>query len=892
MPESTIGPRIAVTGEAEFKAAMASINNEFKMLGSEMKLAVSQFDKNDKSTEALTARNEVLGKEIDSQKGKIALLTTQYDKQNDKLTTLQASLEATKAAFAADSAEVAQAQRAYDRQNNTVMALQTQLNGATTGLNDMERALENNNQAINENSRDMGKFGEAVKEMGKVVVAGILAIGAAFAGATVAGVKMADDLQKSLNGVQSSTGTTDEGMGDMRETMLAIYNDNFGEGFEDIGAALAVVAQQTGLTGEALKETTENALMLRDTFGMEVEESVRGVNQVMKQFGVDSDTAYNLIAQGAQKGLNANGDLLDTLNEYGGTFKAQGFSAEEMFNMLSNASKSGIRDVDLAADAIKEFGIRSKDGSKASAEGFQALGLSAGEMTKAFGAGGDTAKEAFTKTTTALLAMKDPVAQNAAGVALFGTQWEDLGLKGVTALVNTKGSIAETTDALKKINDVKYNTFGESVEGIKRQLLTGIVLPLGEQVLPKMNEFAAYIKTNMPAIQNEIKFAFDTIGTAIADVATAVSGLIDWFVKYKAIIVPIISTVSAIIVNAWLVTAIAATKTAIINSKAAAKITAKWLWMGLKSTFHALKVVASWAATGAGAIAAGLVMIAQSAVVVAKWVWMGLQSMIHAGRMAAAWIIAMGPIAWVSIAIAGIAILIAANWDKVKAKTIEIFTSVSTWLKNKWGEIKTSASQTFESMKNAVSDKVSGVKTAIVNGITTAVEWVKALPSQAVTWGSDMIMGIVRGIKNAAHAVGDAVKGVAQNIRSFLHFSVPDEGPLTDYESWMPDFMGGLASGIEKNKFKVANAIQGLSTDMTTGIKYNALPNAAGINQDMVLKTAQEVARGVLSSMQTQAQPTESSQPIQINLHMDGKVISQQLFRINQGRLHSLGVNG
>ena len=68
---------------------------------------------------------------------------------------------------------------------------------------------------------------------------------------------------------------------------------------------------------------------------------------------------------------------------------------------------------------------------------------------------------------------------------------------------------------------------------------------------------------------------------------------------------------------------------------------------------------------------------------------MGAQSLLQAARMAAAWVIAMGPIAWVAIAVAGIAVLIAANWDKVKAKTIEIFSSVSTWLKNKWSEIKT-----------------------------------------------------------------------------------------------------------------------------------------------------------------------------------------------------------
>ena len=90
MAES-IGPRLEVQGEREFKSALQSINNEFKLLGSEMKLIASAYDKNDKSTEALTAQNKVLGKEMDAQKGKIALLTTQYDNQNAKLCLLYTS---------------------------------------------------------------------------------------------------------------------------------------------------------------------------------------------------------------------------------------------------------------------------------------------------------------------------------------------------------------------------------------------------------------------------------------------------------------------------------------------------------------------------------------------------------------------------------------------------------------------------------------------------------------------------------------------------------------------------------------------------------------------------------------------------------------------------------
>lgn len=350
---------------------------------------------------------------------------------------------------------------------------------------------------------------------GKAIAGVALAAGAAVMAVVGLTVSFGDDLQKSLNGVQSSTGVADEMMGDMKDTMLAIYNNNFGENFEDIGVAMGLINQQTGLTDKALQGVTESAIAVKDTFSIEVADSIKGANNLMKQFGMDGTEAYNLIAQGAQWGLDANGDLVDTLKEYSGTFKAQGFSAEEMFNMLSNASASGIRDLDLAADAIKEFGIRSVDGSKGSAEGFEALGLNAAKMTKAFATGGDTSKAAFTKTTTALLAMKDPVKQTAAGVALFGTQFEDMGIKGIAALVNTQGEINKSVDALGKINAVKYNTAGEALEGIKRNLLTGLLLPIEQKIMPKINELTGLISTNMPKIKNEIEFAMNAAGDAI-----------------------------------------------------------------------------------------------------------------------------------------------------------------------------------------------------------------------------------------------------------------------------------------------------------------------------------------------------------------------------------------
>ena len=326
---------------------------------------------------------------------------------------------------------------------------------------------------------------------------------------------MSDELKKSLNTIQASTGKSDEAMKGMRETMLSIYNNNYGTDFEDIGAAIAEVGKQTGATAKELQTLTESAFALRDTFEFDVTESTRSAQMMIKQFGLTGDQAFNLITQGAQKGLDKNGDLLDSINEYSVHFKQAGFSAAEMFNMLDNGTKSGTFSVDKLGDAVKEFGIRSKDGSKGTGEAFKALGLDAEKLTQNFAQGGKVGKQAFEEVNKKLLAIKDPVKQNALGVALYGTAWEDLGVKGVAALTDTKGSIDKTKQALDELKNVKYATFGEAMEGIKRNITTGILIPIGDLALPLLNDFSTWITANMPAIKKFIADAFVTIKAEI-----------------------------------------------------------------------------------------------------------------------------------------------------------------------------------------------------------------------------------------------------------------------------------------------------------------------------------------------------------------------------------------
>lgn len=135
-----------------------------------------------------------------------------------------------------------------------------------------------------------------------------------------------------------------------------------------------------------------------------------------------------------------------------------------------------------------------------------------------------------------------------------------------------------------------------------------------------------------------------------------------------------------------------------------------------------------------------------------------------------------------------------------------------------WDAIVTTVTTVLNALWALFGDKITSIKDTIVNGITEAVEWIKALPQKALQWGKDLIQGLIDGIKSKVEAIGDAVKGVAEKITSFLHFSVPDEGPLSKYESWMPDFMKGLAKGIRDNKDLVLGAVDALAGDIDLNI--------------------------------------------------------------------------
>lgn len=154
-------------------------------------------------------------------------------------------------------------------------------------------------------------------------------------------------------------------------------------------------------------------------------------------------------------------------------------------------------------------------------------------------------------------------------------------------------------------------------------------------------------------------------------------------------------------------------------------------------------------------------------------------------------------------------------WNAISAFTSAIWNTISGIVTAGFNAVSDAVSSIAEGIKN----KVVAVKDSLVDGITSAVDWVKGLASDALTWGSDIVGNIADGIKNGISKVTDAVKGVGEKIKSFLHFSVPDEGPLTEFESWMPDFMQGLGNGIDSSKDSLLDKVKGVAENMSAIIQ-------------------------------------------------------------------------
>lgn len=257
-----------------------------------------------------------------------------------------------------------------------------------------------------------------------------------------------------------------------------LYANGLGSSIGETSVAVASVGRAfKGLATEgtnSLDSVSKGALTVSKVFGTDVNAIIRSTSQLLKNgLAPDATTALDIVATGFQKGMDVGGDFLDTIDEYSPFFKRLGLNAQEGLGLVNQFLEAGARNADFAADAIKEFSLKAIDGSKTTIQAYKDIGLDADLMAQKVAAGGPAAKEALGQVISALQGMKDPVAQNTAGVGLFGTKWEDT-VRDIlpsldltkTGFENVGGSVDKMNKAIGETDASKLDQLGRKLEGI------------------------------------------------------------------------------------------------------------------------------------------------------------------------------------------------------------------------------------------------------------------------------------------------------------------------------------------------------------------------------------------------------------------------------------------
>ena len=484
--------------------------------------------------------------------------------------------------------------------SNEARQLASQISQLSGDLNENRQRLSTAEQAadrLGNSLEDAGQDAENSSE-GYTVLKNVLAnlVTEGINKAVDAFKELATEGDTSLAMLSARTGATAQELEGFEDVMYEVYNSNYGDSLGDVSEKLSTVIQMTdNLDKASLAQITKNAIALEDVFGFDVVESLRAANSLTDQFGISAEEAFNLIVQGAQKGLNQNDDLLDTINEYSVQFRNAGYSADDMFNMLANGAETGTWSIDKLGDAVKEFNIRMSDGT--ANEYLEQLGLNTEEVIAQFNKGGPEAQAAIGDIMEALQECDDATLQYQAGVGLFGTMWEDLGVDTVASLMDTQGAIQSTSDAMAQLDSAAYGTLESSLSQLGRTIKSEVLQPVSEELTPAMKEAVDYVNANVAQAVDWVSSHLPEIGLALGTLSAVLvamnwGSLVAQFGKIKGAITGFTTALGAVSGPVMAVIAIVAALAAGFmylwqtNEDFRANVTA--IWAELQASFSEL----------------------------------------------------------------------------------------------------------------------------------------------------------------------------------------------------------------------------------------------------------------------------------------------------------------
>lgn len=356
-------------------------------------------------------------------------------------------------------------------------------------LDNLDRDMRDVRQRAGRGGEDAGE--EAGDGMGRGFSKGKAALaagGAALGVAAFAGFKNALDNEQANANFAASLGLDANQSAAVGKIAGELYADNFGSSLEEINTAIGAIhaADLVNINGPKadIEDLTGKVLTLADVFEVDMPKAVNTLGVIVKNgLAKDSKEGIDLLTAGLQQvAPSLREDLIDSLNEYSVFFGQLGLNGSEAIASLTMASKGGAISIDKIGDAMKELTIRAVDGSKLTTEALTGLGLDADKIAQGIAAGGDSAKSSLKEIVSGLDAVEDPVKRTQLGVALFGTQFEDLGTNAMPSLKSLSRGLEDVEGAAGKMVDTVGGTNAAKLETFKRSMEQNVTNVMGKAV--------------------------------------------------------------------------------------------------------------------------------------------------------------------------------------------------------------------------------------------------------------------------------------------------------------------------------------------------------------------------------------------------------------------------
>lgn len=556
MAKGKIGAIIALDGEKEFKQAVTDCNKSLSTLKSEMSLVKAESEGQANSLEALQKKHDVLTRVLEEQQQKQEAISAglkhareSYDKVGTGLEDLRGKLsDATEALESmkksSDTSEdelkkqekavkeladaVAKGEKNYQSAGNRIKDWETKLNTAKAQvikanaevnknaayMKEAEEATDHCASSIDEFGKAAQKATEVTRNYSEVIKDNLVNTATeAMKGMVSDALSSVTELEDAAKQMQASTGASAQDMKAYQSTLESIYGNNYGDSLESVADAMGMIKQYSKETDPSgLQEMTESAIALDDVFGMDLKESIRGVDALVTNMGLSSDEAFDYIAKGAQNGLDKSGELVDNIAEYSQLWGQAGFSAQEMFTILQNGIDSGAYNLDKVNDFVKEFGNSLADGRIE--DNIGAFSEKTGNLFYAWKQGKVTTKDVFNSVIDDLGTMTNK--QDA--LTLASTVWSALGEDNAMSVITSLNKVNNTYDDVKgtmeSIKDIKYDSLSNKWEELSRKFKMEIAGPVAEEFLPIAEDGLEMLIDNM-----------DLMVPAIAGIGTALAGL-------------------------------------------------------------------------------------------------------------------------------------------------------------------------------------------------------------------------------------------------------------------------------------------------------------------------------------------------------------------------------